>query len=110
MSLPLTKRIEALGRRMLKAQFGCACVLLVALSRDSRDGAWQRFYVVSCVVVHLFSEEQLSIFDVIYIYLEVKHVTKLMYRSNRSFNMPPREAETWLKLRHKKQSLQVGVL
>ena len=75
MSLPLTKRIEALGTRMLKAQFGCACVLLVALSRDSRDGAWQRFYVVSCVVVHLFSEEQLSIFDVIYIYLEVKHVT-----------------------------------
>ena len=77
MSLPLTKRIEALGTRMLKAQFGYACVLLVALSRDSRDGAWQRFYVVSCVVVHLFSEEQLSIFDVIYIYLEVKHVTKL---------------------------------
>ena len=47
MSLPLTKRIEALGTRMLKAQFVCACVLLVALSRDSRDGAWQRFYVVS---------------------------------------------------------------
>ena len=53
---------------MLKAQIVCACVLLVALSRDSRDGAWQRFYVVSCVVVHLFSEEQLSIFDLIYIF------------------------------------------
>ena len=39
MSLPLTKRIEALGTRMLKAQIVCACVLLVALSRDSRDGA-----------------------------------------------------------------------
>ena len=109
MSLPLTKRIEALGTRMLKAQFGCACVLLVALSRDSRDGAWQRFYVVSCVVVHLFSEEQLSIFDVIYIYLEVKHVTNRS-QIEASTCPPPREAETWLKLRHKKQSLQVGVL
>ena len=68
MSLPLTKRIEAPGTRMLKAQIVCACVLLVALSRDSRDGAWQRFYVVRCVVVHLFSEEQLSIFDLIYIF------------------------------------------
>ena len=91
MSLPLTKRIEALGTRMLKAQFVCACVLLVALSCDSRDGAWQRFYVVSCVVVHLFSEEQLSIFDVIYIYIWKLNMLQscLMYRSYRSFIMPP---------------------